>query len=347
MAGLIPDTAAEPIAAGLEITAQARLGAYVGVPLELPGGRPYGTLCAVSRHARSELGAVDEELLQASQLAALVGDQLARLEAQEAARSAELAELQAFFAPGAIIIVTQPIVDLRDGSLVGLEALARFPDHPEGPAAMFAVAAALDMGVDLELAAVHAAMDVLPDVPAPLYLSVNVSPATVLDPRLSALLADVAADRVVLELTEHVAVADYAALIDALRELRATGVRVAVDDAGSGFASLAHILSLAPDVIKLDIVLTRGIDADPARRALASALAGFAADLGATLVAEGIETHAELTTLQDLGVAFGQGYHLGRPAALGAHDLTRDRYTGPERRRSRPWWPRPADRHTQ
>jgi EAL domain-containing protein (putative c-di-GMP-specific phosphodiesterase class I) len=317
--GLLPDTAANPIAAGLPVTTGAGIGSYAGVPLRLPDGRVYGALCAVSHEARP-LRTVDEELLRV--LAALVADELTRLEQQDAARLQDVAEFQSLFAPGAVTVVTQPIVDLRDGRVVGMEALARFTAHPEGPAAVFASAEALGLGVDLELAAVTAALAVLPDVPAPLYLSVNVSPAAVLDPRLGHLLCGTEAGRVVLELTEHAAVEDYPHLVERLRSVSAAGFRFAVDDAGAGFASLRHILDLGPDVIKLDIALIRGIDTDPARRALARALVLFADELGAVLIAEGIETQTELATLQGLGVTHGQGYHLGRPASPATHDLS-------------------------
>jgi EAL domain-containing protein (putative c-di-GMP-specific phosphodiesterase class I) len=122
--------------------------------------------------------------------------------------------------------------------------------------------------------------------------------------------------RIVLEVTEHAAVRDYGRLNAAVGTLRSRGVRLAVDDAGSGFASLQHILRLAPDFIKLDMELTRDVDNDLARRALAAALISFAAEIGATIIAEGIETEAELSTLRDLGVAYGQGFFLARPAEL-------------------------------
>lgn len=339
MPARLPDTAAHPIAAELAITTEAGIGSYAGVPLRLPDGRTYGTLCAVSHQARP-FSAVDEQVLTV--LAVLVANELAGMEEDEAARRQKIAELEAFFPPSAITILTQPIVDLHTGHITGLEALARFPAHPEGPAAVFASADALGLGVELELAAVAAALAQLPQVPAQLYLSVNLSPTAMLDPRLDDLLAGTETDRIVLELTEHVAVDNYPELVARLHQLSSAGVRIAVDDAGSGFASLRHIVDLRPDVIKLDISLVRGIDTDPARRALARAVALFADELGAVLIAEGIETHAQLTTLQALGITHGQGFHLGRPAPLHTHDLPRRRYTGPERRGPARAWSTPT-----
>jgi EAL domain-containing protein (putative c-di-GMP-specific phosphodiesterase class I) len=132
------------------------------------------------------------------------------------------------------------------------------------------------------------------------------------------LLAAAPTDRLVLELTEHVAVADYDALAEPLDRLRWSGVRLAVDDAGSGFASLQHILNLAPDVIKLDRALVRNVDADPARASLAGSLVAFAERIGADLVAEGIENDRERVALQRLGVRCGQGFHLGPPLPVTA-----------------------------
>ncbi|GBC86408.1 Putative cyclic-di-GMP phosphodiesterase YlaB [bacterium HR12] len=212
----------------------------------------------------------------------------------------------------------QPVVDLASRAVVGWEALARFTDPPGGgPQAWFAEAAEVGLGVELEIAAAEAAFAALRRIPLDTYLAINVSQRTVLSP---ALLEAVRphAERIVLELTEHERVTDYAALGSALQRLRELGVRVAIDDAGAGFASLRHILDVRPDIVKLDVTLTRGIDTDHARRALAVALISFAEEMRITIVAEGIETDEELRALRELGVRFGQGYHLGRPGPLRA-----------------------------
>jgi EAL domain-containing protein (putative c-di-GMP-specific phosphodiesterase class I) len=117
---------------------------------------------------------------------------------------------------------------------------------------------------------------------------------------------------IVIEITEHVAIDDYTTLRAELREL-GPAVRLAVDDAGAGYASFRHILELAPDFVKLDIGLIRRIDGDPARQALIAGMAYFAAKRRIRLIAEGIETGAELQTLRSLAIPYGQGYLLGRP----------------------------------
>ncbi|MFZ0171077.1 MAG: EAL domain-containing protein [Acidimicrobiales bacterium] len=216
-----------------------------------------------------------------------------------------------------LTMVFQPIVSLRSGEVVALEALARFRSRPvHGPDVWFAQAAALGLGVELELLALSAAVAHLPQIPAELSLALNVSPEAVLSGRLGLTLGNVPRARLVLEITEHAYIADYAKLRDALADLRRAGVMLAIDDAGAGYASLRHILQLAPDSIKLDISLTRDIHTVRSQRALAAALVAFAAETGASIVAEGIETAEELLTLQDLRVELGQGYYLGRPEPL-------------------------------
>ena len=146
-------------------------------------------------------------------------------------------------------------------------------------------------------------------------LALNVSPATALDPRFCELLLGVA-ERIVIEITEHAQVDDYDALAAALAPLRERGAQLAIDDVGAGFANLRHILRLAPDIVKLDLSLTQEISRDPARRALATSLVGFAGGVGARIVAEGISSDEDLTLLRALGVNYGQGFHLARPSAL-------------------------------
>jgi EAL domain-containing protein (putative c-di-GMP-specific phosphodiesterase class I) len=214
-------------------------------------------------------------------------------------------------------MVFQPIVSLSDGRLVGAEALARFNCEPRRPPnEWFAEAAVVGRGVELELQAVAAALAQLDQLPAGVYMSVNASPMAALDPALGDLLARHPGDRVVLELTEHTRVQDYDTLLDALEGPRRDGVRIAVDDTGAGYAGLQHLLRLRPNVLKLDIGLTRDIDKDPARRALGAALVMFANEIGAILVAEGVDSVGELHALQALGIPAVQGFHLARPGPM-------------------------------
>jgi EAL domain-containing protein (putative c-di-GMP-specific phosphodiesterase class I)/DNA-binding response OmpR family regulator len=214
-------------------------------------------------------------------------------------------------------MVFQPVVDLATGDTVAFEALARFDTQPvRPPDSWFADAARVGLATDLELAAVRRALDRLPDLPRHAALTLNVSPDSAMAPALADLVAASDPQRLILEITEHAAVDDYDTLARVLGGLRQTGVRVAVDDAGAGYASLHHILRLHPDIIKLDIALVRDIHDDPVKRALASSLVAFARDIDATITAEGIETADEHRTLVDLGIPWGQGYLLARPAPL-------------------------------
>ena len=210
--------------------------------------------------------------------------------------------------------VFQPIVSLESGRTVGYEALTRFADGRR-PDLWFADAAMAGVGVRLEVATMSAAQEDAAFLPLDAYLSLNVSPAlaTAFLPLVATL--EAATRDTVIEITEQVPVASYAVLRDALDHLRGH-VRVAVDDAGAGYAGLRHILEIRPQIVKLDIALVRGLNADPARRALISSMVAFAAETSCALVAEGVETEAELAALRGLGVAFGQGYLFGRPAPI-------------------------------
>jgi EAL domain-containing protein (putative c-di-GMP-specific phosphodiesterase class I)/DNA-binding NarL/FixJ family response regulator len=212
--------------------------------------------------------------------------------------------------------VYQPICTLA-GSTVGAEALARFRGPPaRGPVRWFAEADEVGLLRDLELAAVRAALVGLPDLPAHVFLAVNVSPSTLCSASFLRLVAGTDGPRLVVEITEHARIDDYDALRETLDALRDFGVRIAIDDAGAGFASLRHILRLEPEFIKLDRTLIDGIEADRSRQALAAGLISFAEKIDATIVAEGIERLAEVEKLSELGVRYGQGYFFARPGPL-------------------------------
>jgi EAL domain-containing protein (putative c-di-GMP-specific phosphodiesterase class I)/CheY-like chemotaxis protein len=216
-----------------------------------------------------------------------------------------------------VAMAFQPIVDLRDGRMVGVEALARFGGRPARPPdRWFTEAADIGLKLDLELTAARAALAHLAQLPEDLYMTVNVSPDTAISTPFLHLVSQMPVERVVFELSEHLPVLDYDVLNEALGQLRARGGRLAIDDAGAGFASLQHILRLSPDVIKLDITLTKGVDSNQARRALAFALTSFASEIGADIIAEGVETEEEVEALRALGVTYGQGFHLGYPGPL-------------------------------
>jgi EAL domain-containing protein (putative c-di-GMP-specific phosphodiesterase class I) len=211
----------------------------------------------------------------------------------------------------------QPVFDITNGQCIAVEALARFSGRPQrSPDVWFAEAHMMGLGVELEEASVRMALKSLSRLPEDIALCLNAGPEAIISAGLRRLVMTCDPRRVVLELTEESRVDDYLPLSHVLDELRSMGVRLAIDDTGAGFASLAHILKLSPDLIKLDRELTCGIDHDPVRIALATALVRFAAGIGAEIIAEGIETAAELEVLQGLRIRYGQGFFLCRPTTL-------------------------------
>ncbi|NHC16389.1 EAL domain-containing protein, partial [Motilibacter deserti] len=305
LAPVVPDATANPATRDLEITRALGIGAYVGVPVRLRDGTDYGVLCALSTEAQPELRPRDASVLEI--LAEALGELVTRDEEQAAERGAVLARLDDLHSAGGPRTVYQPIIELERLQVAGVEALSRFPTG--APDSWFADAARVGASERLELAAVRAALAHRPDTRG--FVSINVSPSIAASPALGRALEGQTLDALVLELTEHERVEDYRALLAHLAPLRERGLRIAVDDAGAGFASMRHVLALAPELIKLDMTLIRDVHKDPTRRALAAALTTFARHTGASLVAEGIETAEELDCLRTLGVTHGQGYYLG------------------------------------
>jgi len=214
-------------------------------------------------------------------------------------------------------IAFQPVFALKRRMVVGFEALARFTEgRARSPDRWFNEAVQAELSFELEIAVVRKALQSLASLPHHAYLAVNVSPETAASDEIARLCARHSGDRIVLEITEHSSVDDYVVLAERARELRRMGVRLAIDDAGAGFASLRHVLRLEPDLIKLDKSITHNIDTRVRHQSLAAALLTFASGTSASIVAEGIETEAELAALEALGVPYGQGYYLGRPDRL-------------------------------
>jgi PAS domain S-box-containing protein len=214
--------------------------------------------------------------------------------------------------------VFQPFVDLASGAIVGYEALTRFDDERR-PDLRFIEAHTVGLGSELESACVRAALDAARDLASNIFLSVNFSPAALLDGHAGSTLKGCHRGTVI-EVTEHAQIENYAAVRRAVDEIE--GCKLAVDDAGAGYTSLKHILELQPDIVKLDMSIVRDIDTNPARQAMAAGMCHFAAQSGTIIIAEGIETEAEAEVLRGLGVTLGrggilgQGYHFAHPAPL-------------------------------
>ena len=311
---LIHDAREYELAASVPIVNALPVGAHLNVPLKYKDGSIYGSFCCLSREVDRTL--TERDLSTMRVFADLAMEQIERERDGEAHRDALIERVQTAIDSGQPAIFLQPIHALDTGLSAGAEALARFTDAAKRPPNLwFEDAFEVGLGVDLELAAIRNALAAAAYVPAGHYMSLNVSPESALSGRLLPLLAESGLDNLVLEVTEHSGVDDYAALEAALRTMRPYA-RIAIDDFGAGYSSLRHILALEPDILKLDMSLVRDIDTDPAKRALAGAMVGFAGRVNARLVAEGIETAGERDVLRDLGVTYGQGYLFSRPMPL-------------------------------
>jgi EAL domain-containing protein (putative c-di-GMP-specific phosphodiesterase class I) len=244
--------------------------------------------------------------------AALVGPALANEKALRRRRD----EIDRVIASHAFHPVYQPIVDLATGRIVGFEALTRFDDGGR-PDRWFEEAASVGRGTELEVATLSAAVGGARELPAGCYLSLNLSAdiASSVDV-LGGVLVRIPRP-VLLEITEQVPVEDYGRMMGSLYALDIQ-IRLAVDDAGAGYAGLQHILAIRPHVVKLDAALIRSVDTDIARQAIVEAMVSFAARTGCTIVGEGVETASEVAMIQSLGVHLAQGYFFGRPAPAAA-----------------------------
>lgn len=219
----------------------------------------------------------------------------------------------------ALTSVFQPIVDVTQNQVRAWEALVRGPSASEleTPARLFSLAGVAGLVSELDRACCECALSRARDVPDGRLLFVNVLPALMNDANFRARMVDEAGiepHRLVLELNESAAIHSYDVLARAIAELRGRGVRVAVDDLGAGYANLEHIVQLRPDFLKLDIHMTRGIQDSVVKQAMVASMVTVGRAVGATVIAEGIETAQEYETVKRLGIEWGQGYYFARPA---------------------------------
>jgi EAL domain-containing protein (putative c-di-GMP-specific phosphodiesterase class I) len=228
-----------------------------------------------------------------------------------------LSRISALLEKEMLMTAFQPIYGLDSKSVVGVEALSRFvSDDGAGAELWFAEAAAVGLGANLEFSALGSAALAAASLPEHLYVAMNISPASCLDPRLPELFAhiELPIERIVLELTDGIPDEQYSHFISAITPLRERGLRIAIDDAHSSAGTLSRMLHLRPDFIKLGRSVISGVDKDPTQHAVAACMVDFAVQIGSVLVAEGVETAEELAVLTELGFSAGQGYLLGRPS---------------------------------
>lgn len=312
---LIQDPADHPMTQSMEITRILPVGCHLNVPLKLSDGTVYGSFCCLSRQPDRSMGERDLDVLKA--FAALAVEQIEGALEEDERRSILERSISELITSNAMQILHQPIVDLNSGKPTGAECLARFPDaQKRGPDKWFNEASEVGLGVDLEMLAVRAALLTQQYAAPHTYLSINASPETVMSGKVAEALAQggIAQDgrKLVVELTEHQKVDDFRALKTAIDGIRPYA-DIAIDDVGAGYAGLRHLVDLEPDLLKLDMSLTRDIHKDVARQALTAAMVHFANEIGSRLVAEGIECEEERATLAGLGVDYGQGYFFAKP----------------------------------
>lgn len=321
---VVPDTRRDPVTRDLIPVREGGVASYVGVPVHQDSDL-LGMLCLISATPRPKLAAQDVAMLRL--LAQLVALQLAPDASSDPRSQEDLEALRGALDPESrdLSIVYQPVARLTPHlanlplEVKSVEALSRFRLKPVRPVEYwFGLAWSNGIGVDVELAAIERAFAALPLLPEPIRLAVNVSPETLASARLRELIPASEAHRVTVELTEHVLLEDYDALRPALDRVREAGVSLAIDDLGTGFSNLQHIIELAPELIKADISITEGIESDSRRRALIAALVAFTRETGINLVTEGVERAETARALVELGVEYGQGFWLSRP-------LTRER----------------------
>ena len=288
------------------VDAGVKSAAYVPLVVD---GEPAGLLIATSVASPERLSA---RVTALAEYAAVAAGLLAP-ELQLRLRNGELrAAIRRTIDERAFETVFQPVVELAGGAIVGFEALSRFNDG-QSPETVFGAAEAAGLGLELEVATIRSALSAVRQLSPGAWLSINVSPALATRRGLVGGLLSQVERQVVIEITERTAITDYAAVRRAINTV-AGDVRLAVDDAGAGFASLRHVVELRPQYVKLDRGLVSGIDEDPARQAMVAGMVYFANETGCGLIAEGVESEGERRTLRRLGVPFGQGYLLGRPA---------------------------------
>ena len=217
----------------------------------------------------------------------------------------------------------QPIIDLKSGIFLGFEGLIRGPsDSPlHSPINLFSAATQENLFLEVEMLCRQIVLESFMQSNLPGRLFLNVSPETLVHPSFKngqtlVCMAKVglSPERVVIEITENQPTYDFSAMCNALLHYRAMGFQIAIDDLGAGFSSLRLWSELRPEFIKIDMHFVQGVDTDPVKLQFLKSIQEIAESCGTHVIAEGIETDAELKVIHNLGIAFGQGYHIARPS---------------------------------
>jgi EAL domain-containing protein (putative c-di-GMP-specific phosphodiesterase class I) len=308
----VVDTSHYEAAACLPITDAINVRSHFSVPMRRRDGRVHGSLCCFSYRTRPDVG--EREMQMIRSVAAIVSDQIeSRIELEE--RGEEAAEAIArLIIDDALTVSHQPIYDLTDWHLVGHECLMRHRHSPDcSPHDLLEQARAAGRMLELELYMARKALATLDPAHPERFIAINVSSETLASEALARVIPEGLESRLVIELTDAEEAACLAGLKDAIAMWKERAW-VALNSSGSGFAGLQSLVELGPDIVKIDREFLAGVASEPARRAAVKALVQFAGDTGVTLIAQGVETRADLQALRELGVRFAQGNILGKPA---------------------------------
>lgn len=312
---LIPDAQKNQEAQKLAATRQIPIGTHISVPIRLTDGTVFGTFCAFSRSAEHKLDSRDLAFIRV-----LADISTVYLEHQLQAHGPDQKQRQmltSIIEKSLINTVFQPVVCLTNGHTVGYEALTRTLAQRVPPDQLFRLAINHGMNDPLSEMAITSAFHMSDQLPLDVYISINAGPEELLSGLVENLFRQRKdPSRYVVEITEHAIVSDYSEMMRRLTRLRRLGVRIAVDDAGAGYASFRHILYLKPDIIKLDMSLVRDIHHDRDKQDLVAALMEFSRRRRSLLIAEGLETREELAQLRELNIEYVQGYFISRPGSV-------------------------------
>lgn len=312
---IICNTIEHAVTGKLPITDKLSIGSYIGVPIKLSSGEIYGTFCCYKLSPDDTLNQRDLSFLSA--IADIATELIEKNVETEANYNEIMARIVSVLEQNKIDIHYQPIFNLKSNKITGFESLSRFNTTPyKPPNIWFGEASKVHLGEELEMMAIKIAIKGISEFKTDNYVAINTSPEYVLNGAIARVLEGVNLMRIVLEVTEYAPIRDYAHFREALEPLRKQGMRLAIDDAGSGYSSFQHVLELEADIIKLDITLTQNINSNNRKYLFAKALCAFSKAINCCIVAEGVETIDELNCLRELGVDNVQGYLLGRPMPI-------------------------------
>jgi EAL domain-containing protein (putative c-di-GMP-specific phosphodiesterase class I) len=312
---IIHNTKDNAVTSELSITDKLSIGSYIGVPIKLSSGRIYGTFCCYKMSPDDTLNQRDLSFLNAI---ADIATELIEKNVETETNYNEITErIVSILDHNEIDIHYQPIFSLKSNKIIGYESLSRFNTTPyQPPNFWFEEASKVNLGEKLEMMAIKNAIKGIEKFKADTYIAINTSPEYVLNGAIARVLEGANLQRIVLEVTEYAPIRDYTTFREALDPLRKQGMRIAIDDAGSGYSSFQHVLELEADIIKLDITLTQNIHFNKRKYLFAKALCAFSKAICCGIIAEGVETVEELNCLRELGVDSVQGYLIGKPMPI-------------------------------